>query len=350
MELMYPIVIVVCLILALLIYFVNFNKKNKYTLGKKVANTKYIKETDYYKAKVRQYKILSNIIKILSIICIVTASILIARPVKVQNASEDKYNRDIILGLDTSTSEANVNLELVKKFKTIIPSIEGDRIGIVIYNTAPIVYCPLTDDYDFIQQSLDKMQKQFDLLVKNDGDVPREFSSEEEEAETQSFWYGGTIANAEERGSSLVGDGLAGTLFSFPNIKNEKDRTRIIIFATDNDVSGKETVSLSEASALCKQYNVKLYAYCPTVEMNEYTSTQKIASYKKAVEESAGGKFYTGDLDKMTSNIVKEIKETKTSLLKTSKKTYVKDYPEIFLICTIIIFVILIIVEKRIRL
>lgn len=139
-------------------------------------------------------------------------------------------------------------------------------------------------------------------------------------------------------------------MFSFPNLKIDKDRTRIIIFATDNDVSGKEAVSLEEACILCKQYDVNLYAYCPSVEMNENTSTQKINSYKNAVEQSAGGKFYTGDLDKMTSSIVKEIKETKTSLLKTSKKTHVKDYPEIFLISTIIIFIILIIVEKRIRL
>lgn len=350
MELMYPIVIVLCLILALLICFKNFNKKIKYTQGKKVANTKFIKETEYYKRKVRQYKTLSNIIRVLSVICIVIASFLIARPVKIQSTNEDKYNRDIILSLDISTSEAEVNLELIKKFKTIIPSIEGDRIGIVIYNTAPIVDCPLTDDYDYIEERLNKIQKQLDLLVKNDGDVPRNFTSDEEEAEVQSFWYGGAIANAEERGSSLVGDGLAGTLFSFPNIKDDKERTRIIIFATDNAVSGEETVSLEEASILCKKYDVKLYAYCPSVEMNEYTSSQKIASYKKAVEEKAGGKFYTGNLDKMTSNIVKEIKETKTSLLKTSKKTHVKDYPEIFLICTIIIFLILIIIEKRIRL
>lgn len=51
-----------------------------------------------------------------------------------------------------------------------------------------------------------------------------------------------------------------------------------------------------------------------------YTSNEKIASYKKAVEQNAGGKFYTGDLQKMTTSIVQEIKETKTSLLKTSKK------------------------------
>lgn len=84
--------------------------------------------------------------------------------------------------------------------------------------------------------------------------------------------------------------------------------------------------------------------------MNIYTSKNKIASYKNAVEQIAGGKFYTGDLDKMTSNIADEIKETKTSLLKTSKKTYVTDHPEIIFISIIIIFFVLIIIEKRIRL
>ena len=81
-----------------------------------------------------------------------------------------------------------------------------------------------------------------------------------------------------------------------------------------------------------------------------YTSNEKIASYKKAVEQNAGGKFYTGDLQKMTKKIIKEIKETKTSLLKTSKKTYVTDHPEIFFISIIVIFFSLIIFEKRIRL
>lgn len=133
-------------------------------------------------------------------------------------------------------------------------------------------------------------------------------------------------------------------------MKTDKERTRIIIFATDNDVSGTETVSLEDACILCKQYNVNLYAYCPTVEMNIYTSQEKIESYKKAVEQKAGGKFYTGNLDQMTSSIVQEIKETKTSLLKTSKKTYVTDHPEIIFISITILFVILIIIEKRIRL
>ena len=62
-----------------------------------------------------------------------------------------------------------------------------------------------------------------------------------------------------------------GTIFSFPDLETDTERTRIIIFATDNDVSGQETVTLQDACILCKQYNKNLNAYCPTVEMNMYT-------------------------------------------------------------------------------
>ena len=92
-----------------------------------------------------------------------------------------------------------------------------------------------------------------------------------------------------------------GTIFSFPDVKEDHERTRIIIFATDNDVAGTEAVTLEDACKLCKQYGINLYAYCPTVEMNTYTSKEKIAAYRMAVEQLAGGKFYTGDLSKMSS-------------------------------------------------
>lgn len=84
--------------------------------------------------------------------------------------------------------------------------------------------------------------------------------------------------------------------------------------------------------------------------MNIYATKEGIASYKSAVEKNAEGKFYTGNLDKMSSSIVNEVKETKTSLMKTSKKTYVTDHPEIIFISIIILFLILIMIEKRVRL
>ena len=207
MEIMYPIVIVICVIFGLAIFFINFNKKKQYINGKKVANTKYIKETEYYKTKVKKYKIVSNIIKTISLIWIIISSILIARPVTIQTKSEDKYNRDILISLDVSTSESKVNLELVKKFKEIIPDIEGDRIGIIIYNTAPVVYCPLTDDYDYVNECLDTIEQLLKFAVDNNGYIPSLF--DQENGNISSFWYGGIVANNEVRGSSLVGDGLA---------------------------------------------------------------------------------------------------------------------------------------------
>ena len=235
----------------------------------------------------------------------------------------------------------------VGKVKNIIPNIQGDRIGIVIFNTAPVVFCPLTDDYDYINESLDTIEKQLEYIIKNG--YPSIINKDDDDLNTAAFWNGGILDNNEERGSSLVGDGLAGTAFSFPDLKTNKDRTRIIIFATDNAVSGKEEVSLEDACLICKKYGIKLYAYCPTVEMNSYTSREKINSYKNAVEQQAGGKFYLGDLKNMSSSIVDEIKEMKTSAVKTSKKTIITDYPEIVFIVLVVVFSASIFIEKRIK-
>ena len=218
MELMYQIVIIICLIWSLMICFKNFNKRTEYTNGKRVANTKYIKETEYYKTKIRKYKILSNLIKVWSVICIVSVSILISRPVTVQNKSEEKYNRDILIGLDISTSQCEVNLELIDKFKKIIPSIEGDRIGIVIFNTAPVVYCPLTDDYDYIEECFNTLEEQLNIAIENNGYPPVTYNVDGEEKPM--IWYGGVSANAEEKGSSLVGDGLARDLIFISRFEN----------------------------------------------------------------------------------------------------------------------------------
>ena len=172
MELMYPIAVVVCLICLVAVIFWNRNHKSKYSNGKKIANTKFIKETEYYKQKMRKYKLISNTIKILSVIIIIFTGILIARPVTIQVKKEDKYNRDILIGLDISTSESEVNLELIKKFMQIMPNIAGDRIGIIIYNTAPIVYCPLTDDYDYIKERFETLIEQLEIAIKNNGNPP----------------------------------------------------------------------------------------------------------------------------------------------------------------------------------
>ncbi len=217
MEIMNPIAIVIFLVISVVICFYKFKKKIKYTDGKKVANTKYIRETEYYKNKMRRYKILSNVVKALSVISVLITSILVSRPVTVQTQSDEKYNRDVLLGLDISLSENEVNLELLKKFRKIIPDIEGDRIGLVLYNTAPVVFCPLTDDYDYINECLDTIQEQLELAQDTDLNPPVTY--EVDGVEVPTIWYGGTVLDSDVKGSSLVGDGLARNIIFISRFK-----------------------------------------------------------------------------------------------------------------------------------
>lgn len=347
MELMYPIVIFLSLGISIFIIVALKNsKKENYSKGKKVANTKYVKETAYYNEKLKKYKIILNAVKILYIACVFVMAVLVSRPVTIVTKSEDKFSRDIILSIDVSGSEDEVNLELVKKFKSMVGKIEGDRIGIVIFNTAPVVYCPLTTDYEFLYSCLDDLVDGLQTSIRNKNGVSDISTT------SQKLFYGGVIANNESKGSSLIGDGLAGTVFSFPDLKTDTERTRIIVFATDNSYAGKnnsEVVTLKDAALLCKKYKINLYAYCPTDSMNVYVTKDTLADYKASVA-SAGGKFYTGDLGTMTQNIVDEIKSTKQTAINTTKKTIITDHPEIFFIVFLIAYIALLVLEQRIKL
>ena len=218
MVLMYPIIVLIFIVISILILRFNVKSKDKYNGGKKIANTKYVKETEYYQKKLREYKSISYAIKLLYIIGIILISILIARPVRIKTKFENKYNRDILLSIDLSGSQDEVNLELVRKFKAIIPNIEGDRIGIVIFNTAPIVYCPLTDDYEYINNCLNVIQEQLNKSLNYDYS---KLEFDKDFYESEMLFYGGIIANYEVRGSSLIGDGLARNYIFIPRFKNK---------------------------------------------------------------------------------------------------------------------------------
>ena len=83
--------------------------------------------------------------------------------------------------------------------------------------------------------------------------------------------------------------------------------------------------------------------------MNIYVTEEGKNNYKNAIEKNANGKFYTGDISKMASSIMKEIKETKPSIIKTNGKKYIVDHPEIFIILMTINILILFILEKIIK-
>ncbi len=331
MELKYPLVLYIGI--PILVFLILFRIKNKikYKDGKKIANTQYAKEIAYYKKIMRQYKILSMTLKTICIIGVITSLVLIARPSKIETTESKKYNRDIFLCMDVSTSVVELDENLVSEMKETVKSLKGERFGISIFNTSSNLLVPLTDDYEYVLSVLDKLEESLKAYSLNQYDGKTKYTE------------AGTLVGNPERGSSIIGDGLASCIFSFPNL--EEDRTRIIIFTTDNDDASKNgpIVTLDEAGRIAKERDIQVYALCP-----KETLDKDKKELKEAVQIT-GGELYTETTSETVSKIVDEIQKTKKTEIEGSKQTKQIDKPEIPFIILTISVVVLFIINKKVK-
>jgi len=329
MELMYPFVILVIIVILIFVLVIKNKKDDKYKNGIKVANTQYIKSIPYYKEIVKKQKFFSAIVICFAIISIIFSSILIARPVTSKVTEETKYSRDIFLCMDVSTSVNDLNENLVSTLKDTVKNLQGDRVGISIFNTSSTLIVPLTDDYDYVLGTLENLQKA--LKVNNEADYKNE-----DFYYLQQYIRAGTLVGNPERGSSIISDGLASCVYNFPDLN--ENRSRIIIFSTDNEMSGEPIITLSEAANLCKEKNITVYPIAPSsVRKTDLEGLKNVA-------EVTGGKVYTETTSNTTTSIVKNINEKAKSVTKTSVKKDKVDVPFIpftILVCSILILVIL---------
>lgn len=335
MELRYPFVIII-IILIIICYFIFSKKKNnKYKDGSKIANTQYLKNTDYYKSKIKRYKIIKKFIVIIFCIAITCSTILISRLAKIETINIDQYNRDIFLCMDVSTSVDELNLELVDSLKKTVRELHGERFGISIFNTTSVVLVPLTDDYNYVESVLDEIKKSIELNDPNN----YEKYKDDDYYYVRNYVYSGTLEGNSSRGSSLIGDGLASCVYSFSN--QNDDRTKIIIFSTDNNLAGTPLVTLDKASKISKSKGVKVFGIGTKI-MKSSDKTE----FKNAVEKT-GGKFYEHSKSTV-NNIVDDIESTSKSLLENQIETKILDIPQIPFILLILSTIGIIIISKKV--
>lgn len=285
--------------------FINIKGKDSYKGGKKVAGTSYIKNDPYFIKRMRIYKILSAFLIASCIMSVFSSFIVLARPCKIEKTENERYSRDIMLCLDISASVDYLNENLVDELKDTVKRLQGERFGIVIFNTSPVLISPLTDDYEFIIEQLDMIKEC--LAFRNNMDDYSNFP--DDWMYLSNYISSGTLVGVDERGSSLIGDGLAAAVYDFPEL--DEERTRIIIFSSDNDLQGEPIVTLDEAADICVENNVVVYGI-GTKEM--YTSN--IESMEAAVTKT-GGKFYLEEDKNGTFDaIVKDIEKQSKSLVK----------------------------------
>ena len=338
MEFKYPVIMYIGFVIAAVFFIMAFLHKKQLLKkdGIKIANTELTFKNKLIQKEIAKYHVLRVMLVIFVTLMIGITASLLARPYYLKKIKEQKYNRDIILCMDISASVDELNLKLVDELKDTVRSLTGERIGIVIFNTTPVVLSPLTDDYEYTIEQLDNIY----TAIKSQKSGYKDLKGKD-----WLYWneylYGGTLVGNELRGSSLIGDGLLGGLFAFP--KTDENRTKIIIFSTDNDLAGDSYVTLEEACRHCKNNNVTVYGI-GTKQMysnNRYEMENAI--------ELTGGRFFVEENTSEFHKIVEEIEETSTSL--TEGKTIIKlvESPLKYFRMLVILFLLFVLISIILR-
>ena len=282
----YPLRILLGIIIAAAVAAVAYYLKKRNKKGKplRVANSARLKSHPLYKKALMQ----SRVFRILStagiILSLTAALFLSARPYRRSAFKENVNRRDIFLCIDLSPSNYRGVKDLVNEFSHVVEGLDGDRIGISVFNTSSVRYVPMTDDYDFALERLEALagylaaEEEFTTkyVDRYDSvyDILREGTLKAQETTNRtldrvrkamlSTFDKGTTAGYEVKGTSAVGEGLASCLFSFPELSKE-ERTRAIILVTDNheELFDDPLVTLEESAQMCAQNKVTVFGIYP---------------------------------------------------------------------------------------
>lgn len=336
MELIFPWVIYIGIAVVGVLGFISFTKKHKYKAGKKVANSSLLMETGVYKSLLGRYKLLRVLVVVLLLASVSVAFVMLSRPASIETIIYKESNRDIMLCLDISDSMDDLNNEICEELKDMVKHLDGDRFGITIFNAKAIELVPLTSDYEYVIDTLDQLGKAFEYS-SNTSAMDFIFDYYTFDYATYYYKYEGTLS---DYGSSFIGDGLATSLFNFSDLYDNPDRTRLIVFCTDNELNGTPLVTVSEATDLCRKNNVQVFALYPdkTVDIPEFV----------ADIEKTGGEAFRGESRHGMDDLIDAIEATDTSDI-IEEKTVETDKPEMLFIALVTLLGLYFVVCKRLK-
>ncbi|WAA66277.1 VWA domain-containing protein [Microbacterium oxydans] len=275
----------------------------------------------FRRALARRAVALSGILA-LGALTAVVAGVVAARPMSAQTIQPVNTSRDIMLCLDVSGSMTEVDVEVLTVFDELLDGFEGERIGLTIFNSSPVQIFPLTDDYDFIREHLASMTESFDYVDQ----IPE-------------HWVG--TLNGD--GASLIGDGLAACTMGFD--RPDDERSRSVIFATDNEVNGASIVTLEEAAAYAASKDVRVFALNPVQGKDADVSAELSA----AAEATGGAAFGLRDTTTV-ADIVAQVQEQEATELRGEAQVVWTDTPNLWIVLLSVGLLGLVVVLWRVRL
>ncbi|GAA1851152.1 vWA domain-containing protein [Brevibacterium marinum] len=228
----------------------------------------------------------------------------ISRPAWVETVNPEKKLRDVMLCLDVSGSMLGYDADLLEAYQELVDRFDGERIGMTVFNSTAVSAFPLTDDYDMVETYLEEAEEGF-----------RTWGSEGTD-------YSWSTSPPNIGGSSLIGDGLVSCVDNFD--RQDEDRSRSVVFATDNMLAGDPLFELDEATDIAAESEVRVYSLSPPSVLTT-TQTKELES----VSDRTGGKQFEMGSASTIDRIVAEIQSQEAENTPGRSYTIVHDMPAV---------------------
>lgn len=260
-----------------------------------VAHAARLRALPRYQVLVQRRRLLGGFGSLAALVACAGGIVLGGRVQETQVIDRDEATRDIVLCLDASGSSAPWNSEVAQEYRAIVDELDGDRVGLTIWNNAAISKIPLTDDYGVVRDQLDIAQEAF-------AGFDEYFPSEE----FNDFTAGTFIQEGPDR-SSLIGDGLASCVQRFDRL--DEDRGRALILATDGEQRGRGVFDLAEAADYAADAGVVIHVI---TNPGEPQREGDLAGLQTAAE-TTGGSFAELGTGGSTEEVVEQINRLETT-------------------------------------
>ena len=225
----------------------------------------------------------------ITVAVVAVAALVAARPVRVVTETEALDARDIVLCLDVSSSMTEEVAAIVAVFDDVSAELDGERIGLVLFNSQPTVVFPLTDDYAAVGDTIGAMRADLDagaLVHELDVSAP---------------------TFRQQLGQSRVGDGVMGCIHQF-RADAEVDalrgadadsgappRSRVVVLATDNAAYGlRQGFDLADAAEYAQALSASVVVLDANRGSEPDATTEQRAELRVLARETGGSVFTPG--------------------------------------------------------
>lgn len=267
---------------------------------------------------------------------LILAAVLCARPGDVKPVSEQLNTRDIVLCLDVSGSTLPYDKEILTAYKQIVNTLSGERMALSIFNSTSRSVFPLTNDYSLIARSLNNaisaMSSFAQTSIQTGASSGTDAQSTSSNMQDILYFLAGTSSKTED--SSLIGDGLMNCAIAFGN--TSEGRSRSIVFATDNILSGNPIYSLDESAKYVQDQGIKLYTIYSGVTALQGQENE--IQLRNATQDNNGYYFFTAKGANSVQSIINNIVATEQKELNPDSKSIVEDRPELIIYSLLLIF------------